>query len=79
MHRHPPHECCGNRGASIADNLVREAQNQGINISIDRASCLNMCRYGPCVRLYPAGKDWLRVGQKDIPQILDYISSQIAK
>lgn len=77
MQRHPPHQSCSRGGgAMIADQLEHEARNRGMEIVVERSGCLRMCRNGPCVRLFPDGKDWLRVGQKDISNILDYLAGK---
>lgn len=77
MERHRPHQSCSLGGSiSIAETLEHEASFRGLKIEIERSDCLRMCRNGPCVRLLPAGKDWLRVSPKDIVSILDYVAEQ---
>jgi (2Fe-2S) ferredoxin len=77
MQRHPPHQSCS-RGSSviIADRLEQEARNRGLNVAVERSDCMRMCRNGPYVRLFPEGRDWLRVSRNDIPGILDYLESR---
>lgn len=76
MQRHPPHQCCGrNESTSIADQLKQEAARRGVDLAIIPSGCMNMCRYGPYIRLAAGGKDWTRVSRKDIPGIVEYIAA----
>lgn len=76
MQRHPPHQSCGRIGSlAIADRLEQEVRSMGINVLIERSGCMSMCRYGPCIRLVPDGKNWLRVSVPDIPGILEYVAA----
>ena len=63
--------CAGRGSEALADRLEKEIQNRGINLTVQRSTCMGHCRTGPTIRLAPGGKFYLKPSDNEIAALLD--------
>ena len=54
----PAQPSCGARGGGeeLAERLEKEIEAKGLNIRVERFSCLGFCKDGPVLKLSPGGR-----------------------
>jgi NADH:ubiquinone oxidoreductase subunit F (NADH-binding)/(2Fe-2S) ferredoxin len=67
--------CLANGSKAVAEALAREIEAQGlkvdVNIGLKTTGCHGYCENGPLVALMPKGILYLKVKEKDIPEIVE--------
>ncbi len=67
--------CLANGSKAVAEALAREIETQGlkvdVNIGLKTTGCHGYCENGPLVALMPKGILYLKVKEKDIPEIVE--------
>ena len=76
--RHAPNpHSCGNSGSeSLADLLENALLAAGMEFTVERSPCMSMCVNGPNIRLLPEGKNWHRVGTREVDEIVAYLQQK---
>lgn len=61
-----PRGCCATKGsAGLRDHLKQRAKELGLkDVRINKAGCLDVCRNGPALVIYPEGV-WYRCSTKE--------------
>ena len=72
-HAPNPHSCANGGGLSIAIRLEEVIGLAGLEVTVERSSCMSMCVNGPNIRLLPEGKNWHRVDMQKIDEILEFV------
>jgi NADH-quinone oxidoreductase subunit F len=67
--------CLANGSKAVAEALAREIDTQGlkvdVNIGLKTTGCHGYCENGPLVALMPKGILYLKVKEKDVPEIIE--------
>jgi len=72
-HAPNPHSCGNGGGVEIAARLETALQQAGLDVVVERSTCMSLCVNGPNVRLLPEGKSWQRVDRQKIDEILAFV------
>ena len=70
----PSVSSCGDNGFLLRQEIVRKLQSitgHGLNIRINKSGCLNKCKLGPAIVIYPQGFWYYNVNLKDIDEIIE--------
>jgi (2Fe-2S) ferredoxin len=67
--RDPGQDCCANRGS--ADMQAYAKDRIKAMRRINRAGCLDRCKLGPCLVVYPDAVWYTYVDKADIDEIID--------
>jgi (2Fe-2S) ferredoxin len=73
--RHAPnlHSCGNGGGIDVATRLENAIRQAGLDVSIERTTCMSKCASGPNVKLLPEGTVWERVDLQKVNEILDVL------
>lgn len=67
--------CCGPRsmGTGYVERLKEEVKKRGLKgqIRVSRTGCLDVCAQGPNIVVYPEGRWYSEVEEKDLATIID--------
>ncbi len=66
--------CCGEeRGKELVDKFKELIVQKGLNgkVRAQRSGCLDACKFGPSIVIYPEGTYYGHVNLKDVERIID--------
>ena len=69
-----PKGCCKHRGADAVFNALKVGAAKaglGEDVRINRAGCMEFCKFGPSVVVYPEAVWYTYVDRHDIDEIID--------
>ena len=64
---------CGEKGFEIRTALIKELTlypNENIKVRVNKSGCLNECRFGPAIVIYPEGFWYYNVSLSDVSEII---------
>ena len=65
---------CGEQGFELREAIIEELslhQHTNVKIRINKSGCLNECKFGPVVVIYPQGFWYYNVQLSDINEIIE--------
>jgi len=64
---------CGDQGLKLRGTIIEGLRkySYNLNIRINKSGCLNECKLGPAIVIYPQGFWYYNVELSDVPEIIE--------